>query len=215
MTRPTCGLNGPFRAKSILNMLHSALITTIYTFLTALLVGTWPQVVFASGEKDQPKLQVPQVKACIQLTYEGVAALEADDWAQLDRIAKDYIESCHGVLDKAYIANAYGNRSKANYELGNLDEAVIYANQCIDLYYFETSCHVQKFMSLASSGKLSEAKKSFFVAERVLAHAIKRNESNLHQASSDVDRELYKSIDAVHAANLRQIQRYRSMLGNP
>ena len=147
--------------------------------------------------------------ACVEQINEQTAALVANDWPQLDRPAKHYIQSCWGAFDAADLSRAFENIATANFEMLRFLDALEAANSCIKTYYANPGCHLQKVRTLIALDRLVEARDSFRIAERLIKHSLSRNESDLHTARDSLERELYlakkKEYEAllVHAEVLK------------
>ncbi len=186
---------------------------TAYTVVFILAGGTDSWVGTVASGQDYSSVSSRKTKACTLLVAERAAAVKIQDWTQLDKIAQRFITLCSGVLEDRYVADAHGDRSDAHYKLGNFAEALDHANSCIDLFYFATFCHTNKFMILAELGKLEEAKKSFRTAEQVITHAIRQNQLDVDNADNEAERDLYRTIARDYQLSSRTVELYRPLLG--
>jgi len=166
-----------------------------------------PQV---SGEPSSVTLQ--KQTECIEQVRERTAAIKTEDWPQLERIARRFIQSCDGVYSRQEIANAYGDAATANYEMGRFKEALIQANAGIATHYLETSNHLERVKALFALLQISEAKESFRVTDNLIHLAVERNSEELQTAQSEVERKLFLSIKGLYESQLQALNRYRPQL---
>lgn len=164
--------------------------------------------------KEPSTSSLQEKRECIEQMKERTAALVAEDWSQLDTIARRFIRSCSDVLDWRYIADAYGAVASANNEMGHFEEALIQANAGTAEHYFGTSSHIEKLKALFALNRVEEAKKSFRVAERLIHSVIEQNDTDLQKAQTESDRELYLSSNALYQSQLKILDSYRPLLGN-
>jgi len=127
---------------------------------------------------------------CVSLIKERTAARAADDWQQLERLAKRYLQTCKGVHNSEDLANAQEDISTAYFELGNLTAALSVAEACISLYYASPGCHVRRVVVFLELGRLRDARAALAVAEKLVAHLITNTENDLQRDAHPLDREL-------------------------
>lgn len=134
-----------------------------------------------------------KARQCTTQINEQTAALVAQDWPQLERLAKRYLQDCKGVFDSEAYSGAYENIAIANMKLGNAAVALAASEKCIGVFYANSSCHVQKVQALIKLERLTEAHNELEIAERLVAHLIDNNERLLREASHPIYKELYSS----------------------
>lgn len=132
---------------------------------------------------------------CVTQMNERAAAIAAEDWLQLDRLAKRYLQDCKGVFDSENYSNAYLDIASANIRLNNPEAALAASETCIDIFYANSGCHVRKVQALIKLKRFVEARTEFEIAERLVVYLIERNERDLREASTIGDKELYYSKD--------------------
>jgi tetratricopeptide (TPR) repeat protein len=147
---------------------------------------------------------------CVEQIKERTAALVANDWPQLDRLAKHYVQSCRGAFDAADLSNAFEDIATANFEMLRFLDALEAANSCIKTYYANPGCHLQKVKTLIALDRLVEARGSFRIAERLIKHSLSQNESDLHTARNSVERELYLARKKKYEALLESVELLRT-----
>lgn len=124
---------------------------------------------------------------------ESTSALVAQDWRQLERLARRYIQDCKGVFDSENLSLAIENIVIANMELNNIKIALEESQKCIDSYYDNLGCHVLKIEALIKLNRIPEARDEFNVAKRLLGHQLEMNEQNQQRASSQIEKEIYST----------------------
>lgn len=149
---------------------------------------------------------------CISLHNEKTAALVADDWENLDRLAREYIKKCKGVFDADWLSGAYENIALANNSRGKFKSALIASESCVKAYYGSPGCHIEKAKALMSIGKISEAKEALDISEKLAGHALEGAQWNFNHARSELDKELYTSYISRYESSLELINYLRTKL---
>jgi S1-C subfamily serine protease len=139
-----------------------------------------------TGSKDK-------VNRCITIMKERAAALATQDWSYLERLANRYLQNCEGSLDSEDYSEAYCHLAMAHMNRDNAMAALEASEKCIDVFYANFGCHVEKVRALLYLGRQSEARTAFEIAEKIAAHVIKINERKLSEASQPLYKELYSS----------------------
>lgn len=142
---------------------------------------------------------------CISLIKERTAALVANDWQQLERLAKRYLQTCRGVHDSESLANAQEDLANAYFELGNRTAALSATEACIDLFYASPGCHVRRAVLLLKLGRLRDARAALAIAEKLVGHLITTTERDLQRAAHPLEREL-------NAAKLEKLRALESRI---
>src|SRR5436190_5626038 len=88
------------------------------------------------------------IQRCTEQLQERTAAMTARDWSSLDKLAKRYVQSCHGVTDALDISTAYEDMAIANLLMNRVQNALEAANSCVTTYYANPGCHLQKARAL-------------------------------------------------------------------
>lgn len=127
---------------------------------------------------------------CISLINERTAALVADDWQHLERLAKRYLQTCRSVHDPESLANAQEDLAIAYLKLGNLTAALLATESCIDLFYASAGCHVRWTELLLKLERPQEARASLAIAEKLVGYLITTTEKNLQRAAHPLERDL-------------------------
>ena len=136
-----------------------------------------------------------KAQQCVTQMGEQTAALVARDWPQLERLAKRYLQDCKGVFGSELYSDAYLHIAIANIQLDDSAAALAASETCIDIFYANSGCHVQKVLALIKLKRFAEALTESEIAEKLVDYLIKRNERDLREASQPVDKELYSSKD--------------------
>jgi tetratricopeptide (TPR) repeat protein len=182
------------------------LIITVACYIILGLTGFSSTMV--EGKESSTTFQEKQ--DCVDQLEESAAALTAEDWAQLDTIARHLIQSCNGVLERRSIASAYGSLAIANHERGQFQEALAAAQSGIATHYLVTENHVEKFRALLSLHRYEEARNSYSIAKRLIQEAIVQSNLDLSKASDESDRKLYLSRNNNYQAQMKFLEPYRS-----
>jgi len=130
-------------------------------------------------------------RECITLLEEQTAALTAEDWTHLEKLAKRYLQDCKEVSDSENYSFAHESIAIANIRLNNPAAALEASKTCIDVYYTNVGCHVTKIRALINLQRVSDARASFEIAERLVAHVIEINERDLHETSDPLEKKVY------------------------
>lgn len=153
-----------------------------------------------------------EMKDCIRQINERTAAIRMGDWAQLDTIARRFIQTCKHVSDRQEIANAYGSVASANFEMGHFEEALSQANAGIATHYLEPTNHVEKVKALYALAKISEGKEAWKRADHVLHLAIEDTRDNLQTSKSDLETEYLRSKASLYQSELAVLDKYHNLL---
>lgn len=146
-----------------------------------------------------------KARQCVTLIKEQTAALVARDWSQLERLAKQYLQDCKEVHDSEAYSGGYEHLAIANMYLGNEVAALAMSEKCINIFYGNSGCHVEKVQALIKLKRISEARDALEIAERLVAHLIDNNERHLHETHHPIYKELY-------SAKLYQLRAEKSLL---
>lgn len=142
---------------------------------------------------------------CISSMYQRSDMLIAQDWEPLEKHARNFISKCKGMIDDEAFSYAYFQISVSNNQNEKYNEGLNAAQSCIDTYYGNVSCHVQKAVSLQGLNRIPEAKKSL-VAVINLAESnirnIKRdqNSRNILESKETLEARLEENISALDYA---------------
>ena len=161
-------------------------------------------------EKEERELK--KKEQCISLTNEETAALVANDWENLDRLAKAYAVECKGVFDAQWLSGAHENIAIANNAQGKFKYALAASDVCAKTYYGNPGCHIQKSRALIALGRKAEAEKSLEISEKLARHALEGAHRDLNQARSELDKELHTSSVARSEGYLNLIESMRTNL---
>jgi hypothetical protein len=165
-----------------------------------------------SGKESSPS-SLQDKTECAEQIKERTAAIRMEDWPQLDRIARRFIQSCGGIFGRRDIASAFSSVASANNEMGRFEEALAQANAGIATHYLEPSNHLEKAKALLSLHDMVEAKKAFRIADHVLHLAIEQNEQELRNAR-DADKELHLVHRELYQSEILILEKYRPLLGD-
>lgn len=174
--------------------------TSIFLIIAALLgsMKLNDSVALAQSDSQDKK------RECLTLLEERTAATDAKDWKQLEKLAKRYLQNCKGVDDSEWYSTGYENLGAANIQLNNAMAALTASETCIDIYYRNAGCHINKVQALIKLKRLSEARNSIEIAERLLAHVTDKNERDLRETSDPLKKEVYSSKQ-VHLNSLKRL----------
>lgn len=160
------------------------------TFLFATVLFSLAAIMPAAAQKQPEKKQ----SDCIAKINERTAALVAQDWAELERMAEYYSKECKGVFNTADDSTAYEQITLANFKRGNVKKAIAAADTCIRLSFSNSGCHVWRIEALLASGRMAEARIGLDKLDRLIAHLMEGNDKNLAAAMSAQDKELCEAI---------------------
>ncbi len=102
-----------------------------------------------TGSKDK-------VNRCITMMNERTAAVAAQDWSHLERLANRYLQDCKGVFDSENYSWGYLHLAIAYRQRDNAMAALEASEKCIDVFYANSGCHVEKVEALLKLGRQSE-----------------------------------------------------------
>jgi len=159
--------------------------------------------VFPAPAADQSR--VDAIRRCTSQLNERTAALVARDWNHLDRLARQYLASCKAAVDSEEYSNAFVHVAMASLGLGNIPAALSASDSCIATYYANSECHISKLNALIAAGRLTEAKSTFSVAERLVEHSLESTQRRLRDATDASERDL-------HTSQLQNLNAQRGLL---
>lgn len=164
-------------------------------------------------EKEERELK--KKEQCVSRKNEQTAALVAEDWESLMRIAKSYVTNCKGIFDHEniyteWLSDAHENIVIANNRLGKFKDALVASEACTKAYYDHPGCYVAKAEALIALGRRTEAVKSLDIAERLTLHASERARWDLDHARSELDKEVHTAyisrcgsyIDSIYSMRI-------------
>ncbi len=177
---------------------------TIVRFLlaSAILLALWSSEAVAQT--------IEKAEECVSQREQQTAALVAQDWSQLERLARRYINDCEDVFSSKYNSQAHNYLSIALFYLGNFEAALAASETCIGIYYSSSSCHVQKVQSLIELEGFADARPALEIAERLIAYLIETNRKNIRSATESLSRELYQSTHDQLLAEKALLEKLRS-----
>ena len=143
------------------------------------------------------------IRLCTDQMRARTAAFVARDWAQVERLAKEFVRECKNVLDAEDVGNAYEQIAIASVELDNLAAARAAEDACINILYAHAGCHVSKVGTLIKLDRLAEARTALDMAQRLIKHAVEITEEKLVDAPDQASRRVY-------LAKLRKLNAYQS-----
>lgn len=142
---------------------------------------------------DYPEKSLPQEKMCIAQLEQRTAALVAQDWSELERLAERYAKTCKNVFGEEDYSSAYENMAIANVHLNNAKKALSASDSCINISYSNSGCHLLKIEALIRLKRLPDARTTLDKAERLIKHLIDLNERDLRNARTALDKELFEA----------------------
>lgn len=154
---------------------------------TSFIYCTLSLVVYAQS----PVVSEQAILACAEKTRERTAALVAEDWPQLERLGKIYVQSCRNVVNADFLSSGFEHIAFANLKMLRFIDALDAANSCIETYYPNPGCHILKVRALIELDRIIEARVAFRIAERLVKHSLSVNERELLTARTPAERELY------------------------
>jgi tetratricopeptide (TPR) repeat protein len=146
---------------------------------------------------------------CIAQIKQRTAALVAQDWSALERLAERYAKICKNVFGEEDHSSAYEQMAIANVRLNNAKKALSASDSCINISYSNSGCHLQKIEALIMLKRLPDARATLDKAERLIRHLIDLNERDLRDARTALNKELFESrlnnlgAQQSHASALR------------
>jgi hypothetical protein len=114
-----------------------------------------------------------QQAACNEEFNLLAAAIAVGDWKQLDRLGERYNVKCIGVFGIAENATGHEQIASANVELGNFRKALTASERCVATYYATTGCHLSKARALIGLKRMTDAKASLALADKLIEHRIR------------------------------------------
>ena len=159
--------------------------------------------VFGSPAYSQEPLSKHKTE-CLTKINERTAALVAQDWIELERMAEQYSRICKGAFSASDDSSAFENIALANFRKGKAKIALSAAESCIRLSFSNSGCHVWRLEALVALGRIDEARTSFERVERLLTHLMENNDKNLAEATALQQKELFEAIRANLLAQFNQ-----------
>ncbi len=77
---------------------------------------------------------IEKAEGCVSQIEQQTAALVAQDWSQLERLARRYIKDCEDVFSSEYNSQAHEYLSLALFYLGKFEAALAASETCINTY---------------------------------------------------------------------------------
>ena len=148
---------------------------------------------------------VDAMNQCTSILKERTAAMVARDWGHLQRLAGQYLSTCKSTVDREAYSNAFVHLAIANLELKNIAGAIAASDSCIAAYYANSDCHIYRLHALIALARMSEARKAYSVAERLVEYSIEKSERGLRDTSSELERHF-------HIAQLENLNAQKSLL---
>ena len=130
---------------------------------------------------------------CIGAINQRTAAFVAEDWAALEKRANAYLTTCNGAFGDQNLSEAIEQLAISNIALNRPSDGLNQAQLCIETYYSNSSCHVQKVIALIALRRTDEARRSLVGAIKLILHNIESTERELVRPLDALDRELLES----------------------
>ena len=170
-------------------------------------------VAIAQGEvKNEVKNKEEWMKECTSQINERTAALVVRDWTQLERLAKRFLQDCKGIIDTELYSSAYSDIAETNLQLSNPKAALAVSEKCIDLFYANSYCHLNKVRAFIKLKRFAEARTEFDIAEKLIGYLIQKTERELLEASHPVYKDLYSSKLLSLKAQRSHLDSIRSLI---
>jgi tetratricopeptide (TPR) repeat protein len=149
---------------------------------------------------------------CLEQLEERTAAMTARDWLSLERLAKRYLQSCHGVTgnDAHEMSLAYEQIAIANSAMHRAQDALKAADSCVIMYYANPGCHLEKALALLALNRLLEARDVLDVTERLLHSALRQNDLALRTTYTSVNHELHLALKHKYVTKLQLVEALRA-----
>src|SRR5574337_1090175 len=106
--------------------------------------------------------------SCDQLQKARSDALSSRNMAVLDQAATAYIQQCRTLRSKIEIAQAMAEVAATRRAVGQKQEALKQAQQCIQFEYLALGCHLEKALALDALGMKVEAREVIATAREVI-----------------------------------------------
>jgi len=152
---------------------------------------------------DAQEVSLRQKEMCVVQLTQRTAAMVAEDWPELERLAERYVKTCKNVVQDEDYSLAYLDMAVANVQLNYARKALSASELCINIYYSNCGCHMQKIMALIALNRLTDARATLNKAERLIEHLIDVSDRDQGNGRSASEMELLKS----HRNNLSSQQR--------
>lgn len=153
-----------------------------------------------------------RIKECNHHLEQRNSAMQARDWESMERFAVAYIKRCDTV-------DSPGNVSKAYWEVGtswqmreNPDNALKYFNQCIQVFYGNTSCHTDKVSVLLSLQRKDQARQVHTMASKLVAGKLDDVDREMRRAASGDEKEALEIQRESLEINQQQLELYAKQL---
>jgi hypothetical protein len=114
---------------------------------------------------EKEKLELKKKDQCISRFNEQTSALVAQDWDNLNRLARIYTKDCKNAFNDDWLSVSYENIAISNNHNKKYKIALVASNDCIKAGYGNPGCSIQKAEALASLGKKTEALKSLDISD--------------------------------------------------
>lgn len=158
----------------------------------------------------EPTESISLKRRCIDQINQRSAALVAEDWSALERLAEFYAKSCKDVFDNQDYSTAYEHVAIANVKMNNAKKALAASDMCINITYSNSGCHLQRVEALLKLARRPDAGAALEKAERLISHLISLTERDIKDAPTPLDKEVVES----HLNNLNAQKRHAAALRN-
>lgn len=151
-----------------------------------------------------PKEVSEKINYCIDSVGDRAAAMVAQDWTSLDRMAEEYTKRCKDFSArkdfsiKKGLATAYEQIAIANFNLKKYPRVLKSADECVSVLYTNIGCRVVKVMTLQALKRRAEALAELEKTEKLVAHMIKRNKAEPETFGADVE-ERRSELESLNA----------------
>lgn len=174
---------------------------------TALLVGvSFSAVTHTAAAAGQSG---DRLQTCLHQKQERSAAMQARDWEAMERFANAYIKRCVGIDRPRDFSTAYWEAAMAAMKLGRPASALKYLDRCIEVFYANASCHVEKIYVLILMQRTGEARKWHATANRLVNGQVEATERALRGPIAGVEKEALE----IELESLQISQRSLAMYG--
>lgn len=179
------------------------------TLRTLIIFFLFPTLLPIACYAAEPTDSILARRQCTDQKYQRSAALVAEDWSALERLAEVYAKTCKDVYDNQDYSTAYEHVAIANVRMNNAKKALAASDTCINISYSNSGCHLQRIEALLKLARRSDAGAALETTERLVNHLISLAERDIKDAGTPIDKEVIEAhlnnlnAQKGHAAALR------------
>ncbi len=126
-------------------------------------------------------------KICNANIHARKSARRINDWNQLNKLAKEFQKSCETISDNKTMSIAYADMGAANLIFKKTSKALSISEDCINIFYNNFDCHINKANALLELGNFIPANEYILSTYKLINNLIEDNRLAINSARQSTE----------------------------